>query len=59
MKISLVKLNYCHCGSLTQRSKGLPQENQNFTLWVDYCLDCSLVRCDAYPGACREGELSY
>jgi hypothetical protein len=45
--------DFCHCGNLTQYAEGMEQGFQNYGLWYGYCADCALVRCDAYPGACK------
>lgn len=43
----------CHCGApVTARSHPDLAGHMNAGLSMGYCIDCCLVRCDAYPGAC-------
>lgn len=47
--------NKCHCGHSTvfQDNDMQVPESMTYSLAVDYCNYCSMVRCDAYPGACE------
>jgi hypothetical protein len=41
-------MNMCHCSKPIHFHKDL----EGFTRYL--CYECDMVRCDVYPGACRD-----
>jgi len=45
----------CHCGAPTAEEAGMSRDDfLSDTLREMFCLACATVRCDAFPGACKE-----
>lgn len=43
----------CHCGEpVAADSHPARTEHMSRSLAENFCLDCCMVRCDAYPAAC-------
>lgn len=44
----------CHCGDpVAIDTHPAHARDMNLSLAGAYCYECALVRCDAFPGACR------